>query len=131
MILIEKYNGKLSVDDAMKTDDPLIALIAFDKKIAIIKHCYEEIDNKILLQRYNVKAADTDNFFRILFNKDSADWAFNCPLDYKNITEEIRRVTVYYKDGLRIIAEFLSEIGYFSEIRIPERYSSQIRKISR
>jgi hypothetical protein len=131
MILIEKYNGKLSVNEAMKTDDPLIALIAFDEKIAVIKHCYEEIDNRILLKKYKIKDADTDKFFRILFNKDGADWAFGCPLDYKNISEEIRRVTLYYKDGMRIISDFLTEIGYFSEIRIPERYSGQIRKINK
>jgi hypothetical protein len=131
MILIEKYNGKLSVDDGIRNNDPLIALIAFDGRIAVVKHCYEEIENRVLLKKYKVKDSEMGKFFRIVFKKDIADWSFGCPLDYKNISEEIRRVTVYYKDGMKAISDFLSEFGYFSEIRIPERYSGQIREIHR
>ena len=61
-------------------------------------------------------------FYRIIFDKEGADWTFICPPDYKNITYKSRRIKAFYRDGIGAISEFLSEIGYFCDIRIPKRY---------
>ena len=65
---------------------------------------------------------DTDKYFRIAVDEESADWTFVCPPDYRGITDRKRRIIAFYNDGITAISRVLADIGYFSDIRIPKRY---------
>lgn len=119
---IIKYNGAYNVDDAMKQDEPLLALISFDGAKAYVSHVDDAVEHHILLNKVGASSTEIDQYFRIIFNKESADWTFVCPPDYKGIRDKVRRITAFYKDGITAISDFLSQIGYFVDIKIPKRY---------
>ena len=119
---IIKYNGNNDVDVAASKDEPLMAVISFDGLTAVLSHIDEAVEHHILLKKSGYKSVDIDKFFRIIFDKNSADWTFVCPTDYKNIKDKTRRINEFYKDGFTAISSFLSQIGYLVDINIPKRY---------
>jgi len=121
-MLIIKYDGEFSVDEAVKQDEPLIAAIFFDGKKAVVSHIDEAVEHYILLQKAGISGTEIDRVFRITFDRSGADWTFVCPADYKNISGRGRRIAAFYKDGFEVIADFLKEFGYDCEINIPKRY---------
>jgi predicted butyrate kinase (DUF1464 family) len=122
-VKIIKYDEIFKVDEAVAENEPLIAVILFDGSQAIVSHIDEAVEHHILLQKAERNGADIDKYFRIVFDKDGADWTFVCPQDYKNISDKTRRIAQFYKDGFEAISEFLSDFGYSgSRINIPERY---------
>ncbi len=127
---IIKYDGEFSVDKAFAEDEPLIAAVGFGGEKAIVSHIDQAVEHYILLQKVGVSGAEIDRFFRITFDKSAADWTFVCPADYKNIADKSRRVSAFYKDGFTVIADFLTEIGYFSDIRIPKRYRRHLEELN-
>ena len=118
---IIKYSEHENIDEAMKKDEPLLALISFDEEVAIVSHIDEAVEHHILLSKAGYNSADID-FFRIIFAKEGADWTFICPPDYKEISDKTRRIAEFYKDGIRAISHFPAEMGYFVDINIPRRY---------
>lgn len=127
---IIKYNGSLPVDDAMKADEPLLAVISFDGKKAIVSHIDEAVEHHILLAKAGYKGTEIDEFFRIAVDRaEGASWTFICPVNYKNMSDKTRRVAAFYKDGFSAISEFLSEIGYFVDIYIPKRYRRHLEEL--
>jgi hypothetical protein len=126
---IIKHDGNFPVDEAIKADEPLIAAIAFDREKAIISQLDESVEHYILLQKVGISGAEIDKFFRIIFDKDGADWTFACPANYKSITDKTRRIAAFYKDGFSVISEFLAEINYFCEIKIPKRYRRHLESL--
>lgn len=119
---IIKYPCEEAVNNAISTDEPLLAVISFDEKTAIISQIDEAVEHHILLMKNGFKDTDIDKFFRIVLDQSGADWTFICPLDYKNIPYKSKRIEAFYKDGFSVISDFLHSIGYIIGINIPKRY---------
>lgn len=119
---IIKYPCEEAVNNAISTDEPLLAVISFDEKTAIISQIDEAVEHHILLMKNGFKDTDIDKFFRIVLDQSGADWTFICPLDYKNIPYKSKRIEAFYKDGFSVISDFLHSIGYIVGINIPKRY---------
>jgi len=107
----------------------LFAVISFDGEEAIVSHADEAVEHSILLKKAGKNPNDIDKYYRIVFDKDGADWTFVCPSDYKNISVQQRRIAQFYKDGFAAISNFLAEFGYFSDINIPHRYNTELRSV--
>lgn len=127
---IIRYPSEEEVRKAMAADEPLLALISFDGKRAIMSHIDEAVEHHILLMKTGFKDTDIDRYFRIVLDKSGADWTFVCPPDYKNIPFKDKRIEAFYKDGFAVISEFLHSIGYLVGINIPKRYSRHMSVLS-
>lgn len=119
---IIKYPSEESVNEAVKADEPMLALISFDGKTAIMSQIDEAMEHHILFKKAGYKGTDIDKFFRIVLDKSGADWTFICPPNYKNIPFKNKRIEAFYKDGFTEISDFLHLIGYLVGINIPKRY---------
>ena len=119
---IIRFNDYESVDNAIEKDEPLMAVISFDGSKAYVCHLDDGVEHHILLQKVGYTGTEIDKFFRIIFDKDGADWTFICPPEYKNINYKSKRIKAFYRDGISVISEFLSEMGYLCDIKIPKRY---------
>ncbi len=119
---IIKFPSDHTVDAAMQQDEPMLALIAFDGKTAIIGQLDEAVEHHVLLSKMGCQSTDIDKYFRIVFDRSGADWTFVCPPDYKGIPFKDRRIEAFYKDGFARISDFLHSIGYLIGINIPKRY---------
>lgn len=119
---IIKYPSEKDVEQAIKADEPMLALISFDGETAVISQIDEAVEHHILLEKAGFKSTDIDKFFRIVLDRDGADWTFVCPPDYRNIKYRSKRIETFYKDGFTVISEFLKNIGYLVGIDIPKRY---------
>ncbi|MBR6070912.1 MAG: hypothetical protein IKP78_10020 [Ruminococcus sp.] len=117
-----KYPSEETVNHAMLTDEPLLALISFDGSTAIISQLDEAVEHHILLMKAGYNDTDIDKFFRIVLDRSGADWTFVCPPDYKGIQFKDKRIEAFYKDGFAVISDFLHSIGYLVGIDIPKRY---------
>lgn len=127
---IIKYPDAANVDNTIKNDDPMLALISFDGKTAIMSHIDEALKHHILLMKVGFKDTDIDKYFRIVFDKSGADWTFVCPPNYKNIDFKDKRIEAFYKDGFSVISDFLHSIGYLVGIDIPKRYRRHFNVLS-
>ena len=123
---ITKFNEYESVENAIKKDEPLMAVISFDGSQAYVCHLDDGVEHHILLQKVGYRGTEIDGFFRIIFDKEGADWTFICPPNYKNISYKSKRIKAFYRDGISAISEFLSEMGYFCDIKIPKRYKRHL-----
>lgn len=119
---IIQYNEYSNVETAVKNNEPLMAVIAFDGSKAYVCHLDDGMEHHILLMKEGYSGTEIDQFFRIIFDKDSADWTFICPNNYKGITYRDKRIKQFYRDGISTISEFLAEFGYLCDIQIPKRY---------
>lgn len=127
---IIKYPTEEDVNKAMANDEPLLILISFDGKTAILSQIDEAVEHHILLLNTGFKDTDIDKFFRIILDRSGADWTFVCPPDYKNIPFKDKRIEAFYKDGFAVISDFLHSIGYLVGINIPKRYSRHLDVLS-
>ena len=119
---IVKYPSAEAVTEAMKNDEPMLVLISFDGEKAIMSQIDVAISENMLLMKCGYKDTDIDKYFRIVLDKNGADWTFVCPPDYKNIPYKDKRIEAFYKDGFYVIPAVLFEIGYIVGINIPKRY---------
>lgn len=126
---IIKYPSDKALDKAMKNDEPLLVLISFDGETVIISQIDDAIEHHILLMKVGYSDKDIDRFFRIVLDKESADWTFVCPPDYKNIPDRTRRIKQFYKDGFSVISDVLQELGFMVGINIPRRYRRHIKAL--
>ena len=124
-----KYPSDEAVNKAMIADEPLLIIISFDGKTAIMSQVDEAVEHHILLMDVGYKDTDIDNFFRIVLDRSEADWTFVCPPDYKNIPFKDKRIEAFYKDGFSVISDFLHSIGYLVGINIPKRYSHHLKSL--
>lgn len=127
---IIKYPSDKEVNKAIAADEPMLALISFDGKTAIMSQIDEAVEHNILLMKSGYKDTDIDKFFRIVLDKSGADWTFICPPDYKNIQFKDKRIESFYKDGFAVISDFLHSIGYLVGINIPKRYRRHLDVLS-
>lgn len=127
---IIKYPSNEAVNAAMADDEPILVLISFDSKTAVMSHVDEAGEHNILLMKTGFKDTDIDKFFRIVLDKSGADWTFVCPPDYKGIPYKDKRIEAFYKDGFNVISDFLHSIGYLVGINIPKRYRRHLDVLS-
>ena len=127
---ITRYEDIFSVGEAVAGNEPLLAVISFDGGEAIVGHADEAVEHHILLKKAGRNGAGIDRWFRIVFDRDGADWTFICPPDYKNIADKTRRIVRFYDDGFTVISEFLTAFGCPGEINIPKRYRRHMEFIS-
>lgn len=119
---ITLINENETVENAIRNDEPLMAVISFDGSKAYVSHLDDGVEHHILLRKVGYQGTEIDEFFRIIFDRDGADWTFICPATYKGIPYKSRRIKAFYRDGIGAISEFLAEMGYFCDIKIPKRY---------
>lgn len=122
LVEITKYPSEAKVNKAISNNEPLLLLVSFDGETAIISHIDDAVEHNILLEKTGYKSTDIDKFFRIVLDKDGADWIFVCPSDYKHYKNPKRRIEQFYKDGFKAISGVLCKLGYIGGINIPERY---------
>lgn len=127
---IIKYPSEDEVSKAVAADEPLLILISFDGKTAIMSQIDEAVEHHILLMDVGYKDTDIDKFFHIVLDRSGADWTFVCPPDYKDIPFKDKRIEAFYKDGFTVISDFLHSIGYLVGINIPKRYSRHLDVLS-
>lgn len=68
---ITRYPNAQAVDEAMAQDEPMLALISFDGKTAIIGQVDEAVEHHILLAKAGYASTDIDNYFRIVFDRSA------------------------------------------------------------
>ncbi len=127
---IVKYPDDSGVNSAVTADEPLLAVISFDGKTAVVSQVDDAVEHHILLMKAGYRDTDVDKFFRIVFDKSGADWTFVCPPDYKGIKYKDKRIEAFYKDGFSVISEFLHAFGYLVGINIPKRYSRHLNAMN-
>ena len=98
---IKYYPNKRKVSQAITDDDPLLMLVSFSSKDIIVSNIDDAMEHVILLKKVGRRETEIDSYFRVIANKDGADWTFVCPSDYKGIADKQRRMETYYADGLR------------------------------
>lgn len=128
-----KYPDEATVNGYIAKREPLIIAISFDGETVLMSHNEDSFEHHILLAHFGVKQTDIDRYFRIVVDHKTAEWTFVCPHDYHGITDRQRRIKRFYNDGISAISRVLSDIGYFSDIIIPQRYrrhSSLAQKIT-
>ena len=89
---IIKINEYSSVETAVKNNEPLMAAIAFDGSVAYVCHLDDGVEHHILLMKAGYKGTEIDQFFRIVFDKEGADWTFVCPKKKKKIPYRSKRI---------------------------------------
>ena len=119
---IIKYPSENEVNTAIAEKEPMLVLISFDGRTAIISQIDEAMEHHILLAKASFPSTDIDKYFRIVLDEDGADWTFVCPPDYKGISDKQRRITAFYKDGFAVISDALAQLGFMVGINIPKRY---------
>ena len=73
---IIKYPSEEELNNAVSNDEPLLALISFDGKTAIMSQIDEAVEHHILLMKSGYKDTDIDKFFRIVLKKSGPHWIF-------------------------------------------------------
>lgn len=119
---IINYPSAEEVEKAIAADEPMLMLVSFDGGEIIVSQIDEAVEHHILLAKVDRKQTEIDRYFRVVFDKDGADWTFVCPPDYKNISRKDVRIRSFYRDGFTAIAAALESLGYFVGINIPTRY---------
>ena len=93
MDIIKYYGSDETKTEFINHDsEPLMAVIAHDRSHAVVSLLDEGCEHHLLLakalDKYNI-----DEYFRIIFDNEGADWTFVCPPNYKNITNKEKRIT--------------------------------------
>lgn len=123
---IIKYPSIEDVNTAINIDDPLLVLISFDSQKVIVAPIDEAVEHHVLLEKVGEGSRNIDKYFRIVLDKEGADWTFVCPPDYKGITNKTHRISEFYKDGFSVIPQAIQALGYLVGIDIPRRYRRHI-----
>ena len=119
---IIKYPDEREFENAVNADEPLLVLVSYDGETVIASQIDEAVEHHILLRKVGLPDTDIDKYFRLVVDREGADWTFVCPSDYSAVTRKEKRIEGYFKDGMRIIPEGLKAIGYDVPINIPKRY---------
>ena len=119
---IIKYPNEEKFQVAVNEDEPLLVLVSFDGEKIIACQIDETVEHHILLKKAGFHDTDIDKYFRLVVDKNGADWTFVCPESYSSVTRKDKKIQEFFKDGMRIIPAALKEIGYDVPIEIPKRY---------
>lgn len=113
---IIKYPSDEAVNEAVKNDSRFIAAVSLDGSSAYVGALDDAGDHIALLEAFGEE--NPSAFFRVSFDSLTAEWTFSCPKKYKGIEQDTQRMAEYYRDGLRVLPEFLVMFGYFSKLKI-------------
>ena len=113
---IIKYPSDEAVNEAVKADSRLLGAVSLDGSTAYVGAAETAGDHIALLEAFGEESPS--GFFRLSFDSLTAEWTFSCPRNYNGITDDKERIDAYYRDGLRVIPEFLVMFGYFSKLKI-------------
>lgn len=116
------YPDKNNVTTAMEHDEPLLVLVSFDGGRVIVSQIDEAVEHHILLRLVGLSDTDIDKYFRLVVNREGADWTFVCPSTYNSVTRKEKQIEDFFKDGMTVIPEALKQIGYDVPVEIPKRY---------
>lgn len=119
---IIKYPNEKEFQKAVNEDEPLLVLVSFDGEKLIASQIDEAVEHHILLKKSGFPDTDINKYFRLVVDKNGADWTFVCPESYSSVTRKDKKIQEFFKDGMRIIPEALKMIGYDVTIEIPKRY---------
>lgn len=119
----KKYPDEAAVNKYIAKKEQLIIAIPYDDSEPVLMSLLDDsFEHHILLSHFGINQTLIDKYFRIVADTESAEWTFVCPPDYRGIKDRQKRIIRFYNDGCTAISEVLSEIGYFSDIKIPKRY---------
>ena len=122
-MIYKKYPDDAAVNEYIAKKEPLIIAISYDdNEPVLMSRLDDSFEHHILLSHFGINQSHIDKYFRIVADTESAEWTFVCPPDYMGIKDRQKRIIRFYNDGFTAISGVLSEIGYFSDIRIPKRY---------
>jgi hypothetical protein len=124
------FPDKKAVDKAMQADDPLLLLVGFDGAKALVANIDDALEHTVLLKKLGFSETDIDNFFRVVLNRQGADWTFVCPSGYKGIPDRNRRIETFYNDGIPAISKAVKQLGYDVKVDIPARYKRHFGSLS-
>ena len=113
---IIKYPSDEAINEAVTADSRFLAAVSLDGSNAYVGVADTVGDHIALLEAFDEYSPA--GFFRLSFNSLTAEWTFSCPKNYKGIADDSQRIDAYYRDGLRVIPEFLVMFGYFSKLKI-------------
>ena len=113
---IIKYPSDEAVNEAVISDSSFLAAVSLDGSTAYVGTAEAAGDHIALLEAFDEYSPT--GFFRLSFNSLTAEWTFSCPRNYKGIADDSKRIDAYYRDGLRVLPEFLVMFGYFSKLKI-------------
>lgn len=105
----------------LQDQEPLMAVISHDGEHAVAGLIDEGVEHHILLRKALGKE-NLDEYFRIIFDEEGADWTFVCPANYRGISDKEKRIQTFYRDGMTVIRRFLKETGFDVPVDIPRRY---------
>ena len=127
-----------SIDDVTTTQqahDPLLLLVSFDEESAIVAPLDEAVEHNILLDKAGKAgliqgdSRDIDKYFRAVVDEDGADWTFVCPSTYRNISDKVRQISAFYRDGFSALSHALQQLGLLVGIDIPRRYRRHLNML--
>lgn len=121
-MVVKYYPDEARVNEAMQVDDPLLMLVSFDGSEILLSHIDDAVEHVILLRKMDYKETEIDKFFRVVLDREGADWTFVCPSNYKGTNNKDKRIETFYNDGVTQISKAMKIIGYNAEIHIPQRY---------
>ena len=130
------YPAQDDVTAARKAGDPLMLLVSFDEQTAIVAPIDEAVEHNILLDRagkaglIDGDSRQIDQYFHAVVNEDGADWTFVCPSNYHGITDKVRRISAFYRDGFAALSHALLELGLMVGIDIPRRYRRHLNMLA-
>lgn len=130
-MIVKYYPDQEQVNKAIEVDDPLLMLISFDGSEILLSHIDDAVEHVILLRKLNYRETEIDKFFRVVIDREGADWTFVCPTNYKGISSKEKRIKTFYNDGVTQISKAMQTIGYNAEIHIPQRYRRTLQYSSR
>ena len=113
---IIRYPSDAAVNEAVTADSSFLAAVSLDGSTAYVGAADTVGDHIALLEAFDEYSPA--GFFRLSFNSLTAEWTFSCPRNYKGIADDSKRIDAYYRDGLRVLPEFLVMFGYFSKLKI-------------
>ena len=113
---IIKYPSDEAFDEAMKSDSRFLGAVSLDGSTAYVGAAETAGDHIALLEAFGEESPS--GFFRLSFDSITAEWTFSCPKSYTGIAQDKERMEADYRDGLRLIPEFLVMLGYFSKLKI-------------
>lgn len=112
---IIRFPDSERVNLAVQLDERFTAVILPEDGVAVVAPEPEISDYDLLLSAAGFFGKKG---FNIRFDSNTARWDFACPKKYKCIEDEEERRSEYYRDGLAVIPEFLTLMGYFASIKI-------------
>ncbi len=113
------YLDSQRVNKAIENNEQLKALISYDGSKAYVWCTSDGANGRELLRMFGYSEEDVLKYFQIAFDKDSAEWTSVCPSHYRGINDNLKRIKAFYRDGMNVISEFLSQMNYFCDIKIP------------